>query len=252
MKSAMAKVKGSPVYRLKVVPHRPVKAALVTLLSIALVAGAIVASYHYAEHKASAERLSPTEAKALRGQLETVTTESAELRRELASYQLSAEVDRKAGEELRKRVVELREEKAALQRDIDVYRIMTSKKNSNPKGISFGVFSVTPIADGKHQFKLVIQKLAEGDDDFVGDLSAIVVGQQNGKATRLSLHELAVNNGQPMGATIPLNFKFFQNIDTEILIPAGFTPDRIELAVKSNARRNPVAVEVQLEWPEHK
>lgn len=248
----MAKVKGSPVYRLKLVPHRPLKSALIALLSIALVLAAVVAAYRYAEYKASIERLSPAEAKALRGQLDVMTTESAELRRELATYQLSAEVDRKAGEELRQRVMELREEKAALQRDIDVYRIMTSKKNSNPKGISFGVFSVSPTTDNKHQFKLVIQKLAEGDDDFVGDLTATVVGQQEGKERRFSLHELAVNQGESMAATIPLNFKFFQNIDTEILMPDGFTPDRLELAVKSNARRNPVTVEAQLEWPKHK
>lgn len=252
MKFAMAKVKGSPVYRLKIVPHRPLRSALITLLLLTLAVGAVVTSYHYAGYKTSAERLSPEEGKELRTKLEALSTETAELHRELATYQLSAEVDRKAGEELRKRVMELREEKAALQRDIDVYRIMTSKKNSNPKGISFGVFSVTPIAEGKHLFKLVIQKLAEGDDDFVGDLSATVIGQQDGKEARFSLRELAVNKAEPMAATIPLNFKFFQNVDTEIQIPEGFIPDRLELAVKSNARRNPVTVEAQLEWPEHK
>lgn len=252
MKIAMAKVKGSPVYRLKIVPYRPLKSALITLLLLLLVFGAIVSSYRYAEYKASVERLSPQEAKELRARLETLTVESVELRRELATYQLSAEVDRQAGEELRKRVMELREEKAALQRDIDVYRIMSSKKNGNPKGISFGVFSVSATTEGKHQFKLVVQKLAEGDDDFVGDLSAIVVGQQNGKEIRFSLHELAANKSEPMAATIPLNFKFFQNVDKEILIPEGFVPDRLELAVKSNARRNPTIVEAQLEWPEHK
>jgi cell division protein FtsB len=252
MKSAMAKVKGSPVYRLKIVPHRPLRSALITLLLLVLVLGAVVASYLYASNKASVERLSPEEGKALRSQLETLTGESAKLHREVAKYQLSAEVDRKAGEELRKRVMELREEKAALQRDVDVYRIMTSKKNSNPKGIGFGVFSIAVAPEGKHQFKLVVQKLAEDDDDFVGDLTAVVVGQQDGKEARFSLHELAVNKGEPMAAKIPLSFKFFQNIDTEILIPEGFTPDRLELAVKSNARRNPVTVEAQLEWPEHK
>ena len=133
MKFAMAKVKGSPVYRLKIVPHRPLRSALITLLLLALAVGAAVTSYHYAGYKTSAERLSPEEGKELRTKLEALSTETAELHRELATYQLSAEVDRKAGEELRKRVMELREEKAALQRDIDVYRIMTSKKNSNPR-----------------------------------------------------------------------------------------------------------------------
>jgi cell division protein FtsB len=252
MKSAMTKVKGSPVYRLKIVPHRPFRSAFISLLLLIVVLAAVAASYFYATKKASVERLSPQEGKELRSQLEALGDETTQLRREVAKYQLGAEVDRKAGEELRKRVMELREEKAALQREVDVYRIMTSKKNSNPKGISFGVFSIAAAPDGKHQFKLVIQKLAEGDDDFVGELTAIVVGQQEGKEVKLSLHTLAVNKDEPMTEKIPLNFKFFQNIETEILIPEGFTPKRLELAVKSTSRSNPLTIDAQLEWPEHK
>jgi hypothetical protein len=55
-----------------------------------------------------------------------------------------------------------------------------------------------------------------------------------------------------MAEDIPLNFKFFQNIDTEIVLPDGFVPARVELAVKSSSRRNPVTVESELEWPEIK
>lgn len=252
MKSAMTKVKGTPVYRLKIVPHRPLRSALIALLLLLLVLGAVAASYFYADAKASAERLSPQEGKDLRDQLETLTEDSARLQRELAKYQLNAEVDRQAGEELRKRVLELREEKAALQRDIDVYRIMTSKKNNNPKGISFGVFSISAAAEGKHHFKLVVQKLADDDENFDGELTAIVVGQHNGKETRFPLHELAANKTEPLAARIPLSFKFFQNIDTEIVIPDGFVPSRLELLVKSSSRRTPMTVEAQLEWPEHK
>lgn len=248
----MAKVKGSPVYRLKIVPHRPLRSALIALVTTAAVLAAIIASYFYAEYKTSQLRLAPEEALELRNQLQTLNSESADLRRELATYQLSAEVDRKAGEELRKRVVELRAEKAALQRDIDVYRILTSNKNSNPQGISFGVFSVAPTTEGKHLFKLVVQKLAGGDDEFSGELTATIVGQREGKEAKFPLHELALNKNEPLAAAIPLSFKFFQNIETEIVIPEGFSPTRLELAVKSNARRNPVSVQAQLEWPEHK
>lgn len=250
----MAKVKGSPVYRLKVVPHRPVKTVLLTLLFLLLVVGALVATYRYAQIQAGNERLTLQEAQDLRTRLANVTREAEELRRELTRLQVGAEVDRQAGEEMRKRVLELREEKAALERDIDVYRIMTSDKNKNPKGISFGVFSVSALLDNKHQLKLVVQKLAEGDDEFVGQLKFMVVGQREGQETKISLHELVVSKvgTQSMAESIPLNFKFFQNIEAEIVMPEGFTPSRAELAVKSDARRNPVVVEAQLEWPEIK
>lgn len=250
----MAKVKGSPVYRLKVVPHRPLKTAFITLLMLVLVLAALVATYHYAQIQAGDKRLTIEEAQGLRAQLEKVTQEAEESRREMTRLQVGAEVDRQAGEEMRKRVLELREEKAALERDINVYRIMTSDKNKNPKGISFGVFSVSALPDNKHQLKLVVQKLAEGDDDFTGQLKFIVVGQREGQETKISLHELVVSKvgSEPLTESIPLNFKFFQNIETEIVLPDGFVPSRVELVVKSDARRNPVTVEGQLEWPEIK
>jgi hypothetical protein len=250
----MAKVKGSPVYRMKVVPHRPLKNLLLLLFLSAIIAAALVGTYLYAESRAYKALLSPQEARDLRGQLEKLNQDASDSKRELAKFQLNAEVDRQAGEELRKRVMELREEKAALQRDIEVYRILTSKKNTNPMGISFGVFSVVALADNKHQLKLVVQKLVDDGNDFSGQLSALVVGQKEGQELKVPLHELVLNKegAEPMTAAIPLNFKFFQNIDSEILLPEGFAPDRIELTVKSSARSNPIAINAELEWPEIK
>lgn len=254
MNPAKAKVKGSHVYRMKVVPHRPLKNTLIALVLLALVAAALAATYLYAQNQASKELISPQEAQDLRVQLDKLTQEASESKHELAKYQLNAEVDRQAGEELRKRVMVLRDEKAALQRDVEVYRILTSNKSTNPMGISFGLFSVTALADNKKQFKLVVQKLAEGDDDFSGQLRVLVVGQKDGAETKISLHELVVTkvDAEPMAENIPLNFKFFQSIDTEVVLPSGFVPVRVELAVKSNARRNPVTVDAELEWPEIK
>lgn len=254
MNPAKAKVKGSPVYRMKVVPHRPLKNALVALVLLALVGAAIVVTYFYALNQANSELLSPQAAQELRAQLDKLTQEASDSKRELAKFHLNAEVDRQAGEELRKQVLGLRDEKAALQREVEVYRILTSKKSTNPMGISFGIFSVSALADNKKQFKLVVQKLAEGDDDFAGQLRVFVVGQKDGAETKISLHEMTVSkiDAAPMAEDIPLNFKFFQNIDTEIVLPDGFVPARVELTVKSNSRRNPVTVESELEWPEIK
>lgn len=250
----MAKVKGSPIYRLKVVPHRPFRSALFTLLLLALAVLAVFASYRYAQIQTGKDRLSPEEAIELRGQLEKALQDATEARRELTRLQVGAKVDQQAGEEMRKRVVELREEKAALERDISVYRLMTSDRNKNPKGISFGVFSVSSVAEDKYLLKLAVQKLAEGDEPFTGHLKFVVVGQREGQETKISLHELAVSRVgiEPLAESIPLDFKFFQNIEQEIVLPEGFTPARVELTVQANSRRNPVTVEGQLEWPETK
>ena len=91
MNSAKAKVKGSPVYRMKVVPHRPLKNTLITLLLLALAGAALVATYLYAQNKANSEGLSVQEAQELRSQLDKLNQQVSESKRELAKYQLNAQ-----------------------------------------------------------------------------------------------------------------------------------------------------------------
>ncbi len=252
----MAKVKGSPLYRLKVVPHRPLRNASITLLLVIVVIASLVATYWYAEQRTASVLISEDQAKQLRAELEAITAEAQDLRQQVTKHQLTAEVDRQATADIQRQVVAQREQIAALERDIAVYRIMASPNNTNPKGISFGVLSVTPILventpTDLQRIKLAVQKLAEGEDEFQGELEFTVVGQRDGKEEKIPLYQLeqVKPDVAPLVERIPLDFKFFQNIEADIRLPDGFVPNRVELSVKSNAKRNPVVIEGQLEWP---
>jgi cell division protein FtsL len=235
------------VHRMKVVPHRPIRSGLIKIGLIAIVIFALVVTYRYAQSLG----LSPEDADLLRKELAVAEQEVADLKQELTTQQISTEVDRAAGEDLRKRVLELRQEKAALLRDLEVYRMMASNKNKNPMGIGFGIFSVTPRESNSQQLKLVVQKLAQTEDNFFGILSFVIVGKQNGSDTKIALHDLITDKAQAelLPENIVLNFKFFQNIDATVAFPEGFVPEKIELAVKSGNVNGPVVVESQLEWP---
>lgn len=258
----MAKVKGSRHYRLKVVPHRPVRNALFMFLAVTIIAAALVGTYFYAQARTASVLISEEQATALRAELAKANADAQDLRQQVTKYQLNAEVDRQATDEIRRQVISQREQIAALERDVAVYRIMTSSRNNNPHGISFGVFSVTPVVvdgapavDGAskpvQRVKLAIQKLAEDDAEFRGELQFKIVGQRDGKEEKIPLHQLEqVKPDVPaLAEKIPLEFKFFQNIEADISLPEGFVPNRVELSVKSASRRNPLVIEGQLEWP---
>jgi len=252
----MSKVKGSRHFRLKVVPHRPVRSALIITALIIAVILAVVASYLYAERRTAATLLSPEQAQAMRAEVAKLTEEALELRQQVAKYQLNSEVDRQAAEEMRQQAVARRIKIAALEREIAVYRMMSSSKNNNPQGISFGAFSVTPASgegasvDGFH-IKLAIQKLTESDSEFHGELQFVVVGQRDGKEERIPLYQLVQGKADavPLVEKIPLEFKFFQNIEADVLLPEGFVPNRVDLSVNSAGKNNPLVIEGQLEWP---
>lgn len=246
----MTKVKGSTQFHMKVVPHRPLRTFMITVLWILVIVAAVVATYFYVEQRS----ISPDEAAVMRAEHAQLTRQVAELRQQLTQAQMNAEVDRKSSEELRQQLLGRREKIAQLQREIAVYQMMSSRGSRNPMGIGFGNFSVRSVENSAltnlYHLKLVVQKLAENETEFVGELDAIVVGKQAGVEQRIPLSQLAVSaeGAQPLAAKIPIQFKYFQNIETDLRLPEGFEPVHMELRLVSASKPNPLVIEHQLEW----
>ncbi len=247
----MEKVKPTPVYRMKVVPHRPWRSILLWTLMLILVISALVAVHFYTVYHERKTLLSPEQAQELRNQLDEFSKANQSLQEQLTHFQVTSDVDHQASESVRKQVLEQQEKIGALERSVAVYRMMLSKDYRNPKGISYGTFSVTPN-EQKNSFhvKLAIQKLSESDADFEGELRWLVVGREADKVKKYSLHELAITkeNEPVLTDIIPLNFKIFQNIEADLVLPEGFKPTAVELQVTS-PRRDATRVDGQLEWP---
>lgn len=247
----METVKPTPVYRMKVVPHRPIRLMLLWALTIILLLCALAAVHFYTVYHERKTLLSPEQTEALRKQLDELTTANQAFQEQLTHYQVTSDVDHQAAESVRKQVLEQQEKIGALERSVAVYRMMLSKDYRNPKGVSYGTFSVTPNAqENSFHLKLAIQKLSESEGDFEGELRWLVVGREADKEKKYSLHQLAIakENEPALTEIIPVSFKIFQNIEVDVVLPQGFVPARIELQVTS-PRRDATRVDGQMEWP---
>lgn len=246
----MTKVKGSPQFHMKVVPHRPLRKLLIALLLCALVVGLTLGAYEYAGYKAQQQGVSADAAAELKAARDQLEAEVQGLRQQLTQAQLNAEVDRKASEDLRQRLFERREQIAQLERDISVYRMMSARTGNNPQGIGFGAFSVKAQGERVYHIKLVVQKLAEGESEYAGVLEANLIGKQDGEDAKYPLAQLAVpaEGVAPLGEKIPVEFKYFQTIETDVLLPQGFDPTRLDVRLVSNAKQNPLVLTQALEW----
>lgn len=245
----MTKVKGSTQFHMKVVPHRPLRALMIAGLWIVAILVAMAITYFYVEQRS----ISPAEAQVMRGEHAQLTQQVGDLRQQLTQAQMNAEVDRKSSEELRQQLLERREKIAQLEREIAVYQMMSARASRNPMGVGFGNFSVRSV-DGAltnlYHLKLVVQKLSENDTEFTGELESIVVGKQGGVEQRIPLSQLAVSaeGAAPLAIKIPIQFKYFQNIETDLRLPEGFEPVHMELRLVSASKPNPLVIEHQLEW----
>ncbi|MEJ2444524.1 MAG: hypothetical protein P8Y42_13885 [Exilibacterium sp.] len=241
----MVAVKGSKQYAVKVVRYHPHVTMLVRGIGVALVVGAVVGSYYMGSFKSKGlQDKAVAERERLRQELIAKKQESETLRQEVANLRLGAEVDHKASEDVRNEVIALKAKIAELEGDISFYRgLMTP--TDNKRGLTIGSLNV--ISTGvprRYGYKLVVQQLAANHKLLQGSLQFNVVGRQGDVVRSIALKDLSE---QVKEEDIKLRFKYFQNVEGELVLPPGFEPERIELLAKSTGR-NAATVEKKFGW----
>ncbi|AQQ68912.1 hypothetical protein Mag101_15705 [Microbulbifer agarilyticus] len=229
------KVKGSKQYRMKVVPHRPIlhgvfSALGVSLLVLSTSAGAFFAGQYQIskslDEKSRAHARALDEVDRLRAQIET-------LRIRATTAEQSVTIGEQASESVRSELVSKDNQIAELRQEIAFYRgIMAPAEGS--EGVSIGRFSISEAGDGRYQYKLLVQQSAARHQVVTGAVRFTIVGQADGEARRYALADLSQ---QVESESIPLRFKYFQNIEGELQLPEGFVPEGVELSLKSSKRK---------------
>ncbi len=243
----MPPVESTPEYDLAVVPYRPYYHWLKAIVFVLLSASLSVCSY-YVGHYYGAR----TEQSAIveRDRLQALYSESEEkvgqLEQNVANLRLGSEVDRKAVEQVRSRVVELKNKIAELERDNTFYRDLM-RPDSDDKGISISSpsLAVSKTSANTYDYKMVVKQQAANRLQVVGYLEFEVVGKdENGKSQRFDLYQLSQVESLEK---IKLNFRYFQRLEGSMVLPDTFIPERIELKVVSFKPRKAL-IEKQFNW----
>jgi hypothetical protein len=238
-------VKGSPQYRLKVVKYRPLLVWSLRMAMLLVVTIAIGASYRYGmlvggEKAAAAER----EILRLQEAVRTSQATESEVRQQLANLQLGAQVDRRASEDVRQEVLDLKNQLAELQEENSFYRNLMAP-SENKDGLNFGAVEIIDTDNPRqYRYKVVLQQLATNHQLLNGSLTFNVVGRQDGAEKVLPLRALS---DEIDTENIKLRFKYFQTVQGQLRLPEGFEPERIELTARSSGS-NAVKIEKRFGW----
>lgn len=229
------KVKGSKQYRMKVVPHRPFSGVLSILGTALLVLSTSAGAYFAGQHQLrkgldqKTRQYEQTLAK-----LDKLNAEVETLRVRAASAEQSVAINEQASESVRAELVAKDSQIAELKQEISFYRgIMAPDEGSD--GVSIGRFSISEAGEaGRYQYKLLVQQSAARHQVVTGAVRFTIFGQLNGAERRYALADLSK---QVESESIPLRFKYFQNIEGELQLPEGFVPEGVELSLKSSRRK---------------
>lgn len=241
----MAAVKGSKQYKLEVVPYRPVRRWTIRILLVIGVIALVMLAHWYATREAlKFQQAALAERDQLKQSLAESRAEVERLRQEVANLRLGAEVDKAASEDVRNEVIDLKAQIAELQEDISFYRGLMAP-NAESKGLTVGSLNILSTGVERHyHYKLVLQQFATNHKLLNGSLNFTIVGRQNDLPMNLALKDVS---SSVSSTDIRLGFRYFQNIEGEMVLPEGFEPIRVEISARVRTPK-PATVEKKFGW----
>ncbi len=163
----------------------------------------------------------------LRTRLAEAEASNRQLSGRIAVLERTGQIDRQAYGEVERSLKQVQDEIFELKEEVAFYRGIVSPAET-ASGLSVTRFNLFDMGEaGVYRFKLVLTQLRTNNRLVKGHARIAIDGVLHGKQTRLGLKEVS-------GGTLDrlkLRFRYFQNIEGDIVLPEGFLPSRVIIEV---------------------
>ena len=163
----------------------------------------------------------------------TLEQEVVTLKQEIELHQTHREIEREAYKEIETSLGNL-ENKIQEQRDaIAFYRGIISPADGG-KGLRVQDFKLSKgKEDREYNMRLVLVQVKQHDRSVKGSVDVKFEGEQDGVARTYTLKELSTPDTD---SSWPFAFRYFQNFNRQLILPVGFSPERINIEVRSRTK----------------
>jgi len=151
--------------------------------------------------------------------------EQEALLQRIAVLERSEQVARAANGDLQQSLRDRQEEIAALRADLAFYSRLTNGGRLEALSVH-GVHLQAGAAPRVYNFSVTLTQTLKSGQIASGRVRLSVNGVQGGKLTALGWGEIAPNQE---GSGLAFSFKYFQQISGTLMLPEGFTPNRIRV-----------------------
>lgn len=187
--------------------------------------GRIQADYNVVE--------SAAERNAYEDRIEALEREILTLREEIQLLETHRAIDREAYTEVEASLAGL-QQKIQEQRDaIGFYRGILSPDDGG-RGLRVQELKLSKgMEDGQYHVNLVLVQLMQHDRSVKGDVEFSLEGGQDGAVVTYTLEQLVPEDED---SDWPFSFRYFQNFDRRLVLPDGFTPEKVHIEVRSRTK----------------
>jgi len=214
--------------RLVVRRHTPGRAALVW--GALLVGGAICLLVAFEAGRARAGYSVIAAAVDSHEQATRIDRLSAQLRdtqAKLAAMEMARRVDRESYAQVEKSLADLEARLGEQSQELTFYRGIVNPSD-NIAGLRIQQLKVMPgILPHKFRVRIVLIQASRQDSVTTATADLSVDGQRGGRAANLPLAEIGTSS-----RALAFSFRYFQELDTEIELPADFLPQQVQIEVR--------------------
>jgi hypothetical protein len=173
----------------------------------------------------------------LTAKVESLERESEKLRAEIATAELARSVDGKAYADVEKTLADLQAQVLKQREELAFYRGIVSPEDGIG-GLRVQRFQVLPGgAPDRYRLRLVLVQSIRQDAVVSGAVSLSIEGMRGDRPAQLDLAELGA--APRADGRLPFQFRYFQNLEQDVTLPAGFEPRAVSVEVRSG-RASPV------------
>lgn len=206
--------------------HRKRQIALALLLVTALLA--IWLAYEYGRKQAGFDSMAAArEQEALQRAIQTLEGKNEALSTRIAVLQQASEVDRHAYSEVEQTLKTLQDEILEMREEVKFYRGIVGPADVN-SGLQVQSFMVRQNdQENGYHFRLIMVQYGRQTRAMRGVVRMTLVGIQEGVQKSLILSEL----GDQKRTQMKFRFKYFQELNGDIVLPEGFVPIQVVLNI---------------------
>jgi len=166
-----------------------------------------------------------------------------DLSQRVAVLHKGGEVDRKAAEDFRATVRELRDQVAELEQEVAFYKGIMAPGSAD-KGLRVSRIDIEPLGASQFSYAVMMTQVVDNTNYVQGEVAVNVIGTRGGVQEVIALRDLDDNIAE-LG--VPFRFRYFQELKGIITLPADFTPQQMQVVMQSRGQ-NSQRVEETRNW----
>lgn len=164
-------------------------------------------------------------------QVEAIQEENEKLRAEAAAAQLARDVDRKAYADVEKNLADLQAQVLRHREELTFYRGIVSPEDG-VGGLRIQRFQVLAGGvDNHYRLRVVLAQSMRQDAVVSGTVMVHLEGVRDNRPAQLELTDAGVTTRAD--GTLPFQFRYFQNLEQDVVLPEGFEPRAVNIEVRS-------------------